>query len=66
MGIFVVQNYQQPLPVVLQTSNYRVVNLMKKKLIQSLLVFSGWEETNPCNIRKHPYLTSAKAVSVVP
>jgi hypothetical protein len=26
----------------------------------------GLVETNPSNIRKHPYLTSAKAVSVVP
>ncbi len=26
----------------------------------------GWVETNPSNIRKHPYLISAKAVNVVP
>jgi hypothetical protein len=27
---------------------------------------NGWVETNPTNIRKHLYLTYAKAVSVVP
>jgi hypothetical protein len=26
----------------------------------------GWVETNPSNIHKHLYLTSAKAVSLVP
>ncbi len=30
------------------------------------LVSKGWVETNPSNICKHLYLTSAKAVSVVP
>jgi hypothetical protein len=26
----------------------------------------GWEETNPSNIYEHPYLTSAKAISIAP
>ncbi len=28
------------------------------------LSFKGWVETNPSNIRQHPYLTSAKAVNI--
>jgi hypothetical protein len=31
-----------------------------------LVVSVGWEETNPSNICKHSYLTSAKAVSILP
>jgi hypothetical protein len=31
-----------------------------------ILLLLGWVETNPSNIRQHPYLTFAKAVSVVP
>jgi hypothetical protein len=28
--------------------------------------FIGWVKTNSSNIRQHPYLKSAKAISVVP
>jgi hypothetical protein len=35
-------------------------------LLNFFFYLFGWVETNPSNIWQHPYLTSAKAVSVVP
>ena len=36
------------------------------KGMKEVLWITGWVETNPSNIRKHLYLTSAKAISIVP
>jgi hypothetical protein len=44
--------------------SHKIVFLLTES--QNKLERLGWVETNPSNIRKHLYLTSAKAVSVVP
>jgi hypothetical protein len=51
---------------------HEVAHLRKELLIAArcqfyeILLLLGWVETNPSNNWQHPYLTSAKAVSVVP
>ncbi len=37
-----------------------------KNLVTTSYNFLGWEETNPSNIRKHPYQHPQKAIGILP